>query len=55
MSKNGYFHSHNHNFDMENDAHRKIDDYPHADHADYRLKLFIFLQNWKMINRINTG
>ncbi len=34
--------SHNQNFDMENEAYRKIDDYPHRDHPDDRLKLFIF-------------
>ncbi len=49
MPKNGWFHSHNQNFDVENEAHRKVDDYPHSDHPDDQLKLFIFWQNWKMI------
>ncbi len=42
MLKNGRIHSHNQNFDMENVAHRKIDNYPHTEHPDDQLKLFIF-------------
>ncbi len=42
MPKNGWFYSHNQNFDVENESHRKIDDYPYRDHPDDQLKLFIF-------------
>ncbi len=42
MLKNGCLYSHNQNFDVENEAHRKIDDYPHRDYSDDQLKLFIF-------------
>ncbi len=42
MPKNGGFHSHNQNFDIENEAHKKIDDCPHGDYPDDQLKLFIF-------------
>ncbi len=42
MPKNGRFHSQNQNVNVENEAHRKIDDYPHRDHLDNQLKLFIF-------------
>ncbi len=45
MQKNGWFHSHNQNFDAENEAHRKIDDYPYMEHSGNQLKLFNFLQN----------
>ncbi len=38
MPKNGWFHSHNQNFDVLNGAHRKIDDYPHRDYPDDQLK-----------------
>ncbi len=44
MPKNGWFDLHNQNFHVENEAHRKVDDYPHRDHSDDRLKLFIFGQ-----------
>ncbi len=48
----GWFHSHNQNFDVENEAHRKIDDYLYTEHPDYQLKLFIV---WEMKNdnRVN--
>ncbi len=39
------FHSHDQNLDVEYEAHRKIDDYPHTKHPNDQLKLFIFLQN----------
>ncbi len=42
MPKNGWFHSHNQNFDVEKEAHRKIEDNTHRDHPDNKLKLFIF-------------
>ncbi len=42
MPKNGWFHSHNQNFDVENEAYRKTDNCPHRDHPDNQLKLFIF-------------
>ncbi len=42
MPKNGWFHSHNQNFDEENEAHRKIDDNRHRDHPADQLSLFIF-------------
>ncbi len=42
MPKNGWVHSHNQNFYVENEANRKIDDYSHRDHPDDQLKLFIF-------------
>ncbi len=49
MQKNGWFHPRNENVDVENEAHRKIDDYPFTDRPHDQLKLFIFWQNWKMI------
>ncbi len=42
MPKNEWFHSHIQNFDLENEARRKSDDYPHTDHTADQLKLFIF-------------
>ncbi len=45
MLKNGWFHSRNKNFDTENEAHRKIDDYPRIVHPNTQLKFFIFWQN----------
>ncbi len=54
MPKNGWFHSHYQNFD-ENEAHRQIDDYPHTEHPDDQLKLFIFWQNRKMITELTLG
>ncbi len=45
MLENGWFYSHNQNFDVENEAHGKIDNYPRADHSNDQLKLIIFLQN----------
>ncbi len=42
MPKNEWFHLYEQNFDVENEAHRKIDDYPHRAQADDQLKLFIF-------------
>ncbi len=47
MPKNGWFYLHNQNFDVENEAHKKIGDYPHMDYPDDQLKLFIFWRNWK--------
>ncbi len=43
MPKYGWFHSYDQNFDVENEALGKIDDYPRRDHPDDRLKLFKFL------------
>ncbi len=34
MPRNGWFHSYDQNFDIENVAQRKIDDYPHTGHLD---------------------
>ncbi len=34
MPKNGWFYLRDQNFDMENEAHRKTDDYPHTQHPD---------------------
>ncbi len=42
MLKYEWFHSHNQNFGVENEARRKIDDFPHTDHPDDQLKFFIF-------------
>ncbi len=42
MPKNGWFHSHDQNFDAENEVHGKIDNYPHTEHPDDQLKLFLF-------------
>ncbi len=47
MPKNGWFHSHDKNFDVKNEAHRKIDDYLRIEHPDNRLKLFIFFTKLK--------
>ncbi len=41
MPKNGWFHSHNQNFDVENEAYRQIDDYPQRDDPNDRLKLIM--------------
>ncbi len=38
MPKNGCFHSHKKNFDVENEAHKKIDHYPHTDHPVKKAK-----------------
>ncbi len=46
------FHSHNQHFELENEAHRKIDDYPHTKHPNDQLKLFIFFTKLENDNRV---
>ncbi len=54
MPKNGWFYSHDQNFDMETEAYRKINDYPHMKHLDDQLKLFIFFTKLKNDKRVNS-
>ncbi len=37
MLKSGWFHAHDQNFDVENEVHEKIDDYPHTKYPDDQL------------------
>ncbi len=39
MPENGWFHSQDQNFNLEKEAHGKVDDRPHSEHPDDQLKL----------------
>ncbi len=54
MPRNGWFHSHNQNFDAENGAHRKIDGYSRTEPRRL-IKIVYFLTKLKNDNRLNKG